>query len=180
MNRSLLFLVVAVMGMGMAVSAACATGEEISFPVDAFRTVLQVQTDDLTLGRITHIESGESAYICRDARIIPAAAGEALLHGDMISVQPGQSVRLRLVDRPDETVLDGGTDGTIVFVEKYSGTGEDGSLSRVVERYLPESVKPSWRYLSGILDGVLAGVHNYIASNSSYPEEARTAIEVFR
>ena len=109
MNRSL--LVIAVVLMGMAVPAVCA-GETTSFSVDAYRTVLQVQTDDITLGRIAQTASGNSAYICRDARMIPATVGETLLHGDMISVQSGQSVRLRLVDRPDEVVLDGGAGGT--------------------------------------------------------------------
>lgn len=178
MSRCLLFLIVVVIVAGIAVPAACAAGQENPFQVDDFRTVLQVQTDDLTLGRITCVDAGGSTYICREARIIPATVGETLLDGDMISVQPGSSVRLTLVDRPGETVLDGGTEATVIFVEKF--TGDDGSLSRVVERYLPESVIPSWRLISSLLDDVLAGVNDYLVSNGSATEEITTAIGVFR
>ncbi|MDV2481875.1 hypothetical protein F8E02_07605 [Methanoculleus sp. Wushi-C6] len=178
MSRYILFLVAAVIAAGIAVPAACAAGQENPFRVDDYRTVLQVQTGDATLGRITSFDTGGSVYVCREARIIPAAVGETLLHGDMISVQPGSFVRLTLVDRPGETLLEGGTDGLAVFVERY--TGDDGSLSRVVERYLPESVIPSWRLISGLLDDVLAGVNDYLVSNGSATEEITTAIEVFR
>lgn len=180
MTRSLLFLIAAVVMTGIAVPAVCAAGQDNPFQVDAFRTVLQVQTDDVTLGQITYVDSGGSSFICREAHVIPATVGETLLHGDMVSVQPGDVARLKLVDRPDETVLDGGTSGTVVFVETYSGIGEDGSLSHVVERYLPESVKPSWRFVSGLLDDVLASVNDYLISEGSSTEEITTAIGVFR
>jgi hypothetical protein len=180
MRKRLLFLIVVVIVAGIAVPAACAAGQDNPYQVDAFRTVLQVQTDDATLGRITYVDSGGAVYIYREAYVIPAAVGETLLHGDMVSVQSGQSTRLQLVDRPDETVLDGGTDGTVVFVEKYSGTGEGGSLSQVVERYLPESVKPSWRFISGLVDDVLASVNGYLTGNGSNTEEFTAAVEVFR
>ncbi|NLA38951.1 MAG: hypothetical protein GX882_06160, partial [Methanomicrobiales archaeon] len=65
--------------------------------------------------------------------------------------------------------------------------GEGGYLGGVVERFLPDSVKPSWRFISGLIDDLLASVSNYLDSGGSgipgsdtNMEEIRTGIEVFR
>jgi len=187
MSRGFFILFVAIIVAGSAVPAACAAGQESPFQVDAFRTVVQVQTDDAVLGRITYVDPGGSAYICREVHIITPVVGETLLHGDIISLPRGQSIQLQMVDRSEETVLDGGVDGVTVFIEKCSGTGGGGYLSGVVERFLPESVKPSWRYISAILDDLLAGIGSYLDNGGSgipgsdtNMEEIRTGIEVFR
>ncbi len=187
MSRGLIILFVAFIVMSIATPVACAAGQENPFQVDAFRTVVQVQTDDAVLGWITYVDPGGSACICREVHIITPVVGEVLLHGDIISLPRGQSMRLQMVDRSEETVLDGGVDGETVFIERYSGTGEGGYLSGVVERFLPDSVKPSWRYISAILDDLLAGIGSYLDSGGSgipgsdtNMEEIRTGIEVFR
>ncbi len=187
MSRGFIILFAAIIAAGIAAPAACAAGQENPFQVDDFRTVVQVQTEDAVLGRITYVDPGSPICVCRGARMSTPAVGETLLHGDMISIPRGHSVRLQLVDRPDETLLEGGVDGVTVFIEKYSGAGEGGYLGGVVERFLPDSVKPSWRFISGLIDDLLASVSNYLDSGGSgipgsdtNMEEIRTGIEVFR
>jgi len=59
-------------------------------------------------------------------------------------------------------------------------TGGDGFLSGVVERYLPESAKPSWRITSNLVDDILATVDRCLTGKDSDAEGFKKAIGVFR
>lgn len=165
MNRGFWLFIAAVMIAGIAVPAACAAGQDVPYRVDASRTVLQVQTDDAILGRITYVDAG-GAYITRQMNVIPATVGETLLPGDMVSVQPEKFATLKLVDRADETMLGGGTDGTVVVVERYSGIAEDGSSGQVVEDSLPEPVQSTLSSIGSFFGDLLNSVRELIAGES--------------
>ncbi|MDN7023823.1 hypothetical protein FGU65_02750 [Methanoculleus sp. FWC-SCC1] len=166
MSRYLCLLIAVVIVSGVAVPAACAAEQDVSYRVDASRTVLQVQSDGAVLGRVTYVEAGGAAYITRDMRVIPATVGETLLDGDLVSVQPGKFANLKLVDRLDETLLSGGTDGTVVVIEHYSGTADAEECSTVLEDALPDSVKSSWFSIGDIFGDILTTIRELISGES--------------
>jgi hypothetical protein len=177
MNRGFWLFIAAVMMAGIAVPAACAAEQDVPYRIDASRTVLQVQTDDAILGRITYVDAG-GAYITRQMNVIPATVGETLLPGDMVSVQPGKFANLKLVDQPDETMLGGGTDGTVVVIERYYGIAEDGSSGQVAEDLLPEPVMATLSSIGSVVEDILTSVRELIAGESFKAHED-TAVPVF-
>jgi hypothetical protein len=166
MNRAFWILIAVVLTAGITLPAVSAAGQDVSYRVDASRTVLQVQTDDAVLGRITYVDAGGAVYITRQMHVIPATVGETLLDGDMVSVQPGKFANLKLVDRPDETALGGGTDGTVVVIERYSGSAEEGFPGQVLEETLPDPVRSTISSITGFFDGLLTGVRELLAGES--------------
>ena len=166
MNRAFWILIAAVLTAGIALPAVSAAGQDVSYRVDASRTVLQVQTDDAVLGRITYVDTGGAVYITRQMHVIPATVGETLLDGDMVSVQPGKFANLKLADRPDETMLGGGTDGTVVVIERYSGIAEGGFAGQVAEDLLPEPVISTLSSIGSFFEDILTSVRELIAGES--------------
>lgn len=87
---------------------------------------LTVQTDEVTLGRIVSVvmvpEIGEySVVITRNMQARPAKAGDTLLDKDIVTLQRGSFTNIQLVDRPDVTMLGGGTDGLAARISRAGG-----------------------------------------------------------
>jgi len=87
---------------------------------------LTVQTDEVTLGRIFSVvtvpEIGEySVVITRDMQALPAKAGDTLRDKDILTLQRGAYANIQLVDRPDVTMLGGGTDGLAARISRAGG-----------------------------------------------------------
>lgn len=87
---------------------------------------LTVQTDESILGRIISVvtvpEIGEySVVITRNMQARPAKAGDTLLDKDILTLQRGAYANIQLVDRPDVTMLGGGTDGLAALISRAGG-----------------------------------------------------------
>lgn len=88
-------------------------------------TFLTVQTSDTVLGRVVSItESDAGSYsvtITRNMNVKPAKSGDTLLDGDIVTLVPGAFANVQLVDRPDVTLLGGGTDGLGARISRAGG-----------------------------------------------------------
>gem|GEM_PF-1600235 len=88
-------------------------------------TFLTVQTSDTVLGRVVSITAADagsySVTITRNMNMNPAKPGDSLLDGDIITLVPGSFADIQLVDRPDVTMLGGGTSGLAALISRAGG-----------------------------------------------------------
>ncbi len=88
-------------------------------------TFLTVQTSDSVLGRVVSITAADagsySVTITRNMNVKPATIGDTLLDGDIITLVPGAFANIQLVDRPDITMLGGGTSGLAALISRAGG-----------------------------------------------------------
>ncbi len=88
-------------------------------------TYLTVQTSDTVLGRVVSITAADagsySVTITRNMNVQPAKAGDTLLDGDIVTLVPGAFANIQLVDRPDVTMLGGGTSGLAALISRAGG-----------------------------------------------------------
>lgn len=108
-------------------------------------TFLTVQTSDTVLGRVVSITAAPdagsySAMITRNMNVKPAKSGDTLLAGDIITLVPGAFANLQLVDRPDVTMLGGGTSGLAVLISRTGGAPVTTRTTVMVKNYNEHTV----------------------------------------
>jgi hypothetical protein len=101
-------------------------------------TFLTVQTSDTILGRVVSITAADagsySVTITRNMNVKPAKIGDTLLDGDIVTLVPGAFANLQLVDRPDVTMLGGGTSGLAARISRAGGAPVTGQATIAATR----------------------------------------------